>query len=189
MHWGWSAGYRFIAIEGKSGTSLNRSFELHGLGDGNYFGVRIPTTATDDNGAKVIELNADYGQILKDIVLKNGVIAHGVDDQDKKALENMRDHVFTSTSGQGNTLSVVRARPLAAVTVYPNPGNTSEGVRFSVKGKDNLSYTIIDMCGKTVKKVKGSPQMRVQLNQRGIYQVLAIDPKGVQVASGKLIIQ
>ena len=42
MHWGWTSGYRFIAFEGKGGVNLNQTFELHGLGDVNYFKVTVP---------------------------------------------------------------------------------------------------------------------------------------------------
>ncbi|MCG9880276.1 MAG: hypothetical protein MH472_06730, partial [Bacteroidia bacterium] len=37
MHWGWTAGYRFVAMEGKTGSNLNTVFEIHALGNVNYF--------------------------------------------------------------------------------------------------------------------------------------------------------
>ena len=30
MHWGWTAGYRFIAAEGVGGSTFNQIFEFHG---------------------------------------------------------------------------------------------------------------------------------------------------------------
>ena len=36
MHWGWASGYRFVALEGKTGDQLNKTFEIHALGDDNY---------------------------------------------------------------------------------------------------------------------------------------------------------
>ena len=44
MHWGWSAGYRFVAMEGNSGASLNQTYEFHALGDANYYTFTIPTS-------------------------------------------------------------------------------------------------------------------------------------------------
>ena len=68
MHWGWSSGYRFVALEGKSGTtSANQNLELHGLEDVNYFHLTITTAGTTSGSDKVIELNADYIQALKNI--------------------------------------------------------------------------------------------------------------------------
>src|SRR5690606_23624170 len=33
MHWGWASGYRFVAMEGKSGSGLSQSYEIHALGN------------------------------------------------------------------------------------------------------------------------------------------------------------
>ena len=31
MHWGWSTGYRFVAMEGMAGSSLGQAYEVHAL--------------------------------------------------------------------------------------------------------------------------------------------------------------
>ncbi len=36
MHWGWAAGYRFVAMEGKTGSALEYDYEIHALGDQLY---------------------------------------------------------------------------------------------------------------------------------------------------------
>ena len=64
MHWGWSAGYRFVAMEGKSGPNLDKLFEIHGLGNDNLIAAKINVTPKDENGEKVIELDADYTKII-----------------------------------------------------------------------------------------------------------------------------
>ena len=43
MHWGWAAGYRFVAFEGKAGSSLSQIVELHALDNSNYFIQTVPT--------------------------------------------------------------------------------------------------------------------------------------------------
>ncbi len=44
MHWGWAAGYRFAAIEGKTGTSMNQIWQIHALGDANYRTQTVTTS-------------------------------------------------------------------------------------------------------------------------------------------------
>jgi len=186
MHWGWASGYRFLAIEGKCGNSMNLNYELHGLGDGNYFSIRIPVTAADDNGAKLITLNADYSQVLKSISVKNGVIAHGEDAEDLKALQNMRDLVFTSTTGQGNVLKTNKVVPVSQLLLYPNPVRANE--KISLDQGDNLTYNIYNICGSLVQTIAtGTAAFKIM--EAGIYQIIATNNFGITVASGKLIVQ
>ena len=77
MQWGWAAGYRFVAIEGKSGANLQFEYQIHALGDELYNATTIVTHGTDHNGALMIALNADYEQSLKEINVNKNVIQHG----------------------------------------------------------------------------------------------------------------
>lgn len=186
MHWGWTAGYRFIAIEGKSGTSMDQTYELHGLGDANYFTVQIPVTAVDDNGSKIIELNADYKEILKNISLNSGVVDHGVDDNDLVALKNMRDHVFTSTSGQGNSLNVEKVEKYS-INTFPNPANKAATISLSTNYNQSLYYKVYNLNGKLIKQTEvGVKDIILELS--GIFQIQAYSEKHILLASKKQII-
>ncbi|MCH1576694.1 MAG: hypothetical protein L7S67_10510, partial [Flavobacteriales bacterium] len=56
MHWGWSAGYRFIALEGASdGATL----EIHALGDDNHTPGNMEALASVENGVLVLDIEAD----------------------------------------------------------------------------------------------------------------------------------
>ena len=79
MHWGWTSGYRFIAMEGNGGANLNQTFELHGLGDANYFKVTVPfaTAMTATNNEFVLNVDADYTRILENVNVSSGLIVHG----------------------------------------------------------------------------------------------------------------
>jgi len=186
MHWGWSAGYRFIAIEGKSGTNMNQTYELHGLGDENYFSLRIPVTATDDNGAKVVELNADYTQVLHEISLNSGVVAHGENTADLKALQNMRDSVFTNTTGQGDILSVKKALT-ATITSFPNPVKKGHSITLNTKHNAAVYYKVYDLTGKWIMETSLNAH-KVELQQAGTYQVQAFTKEHVLVANQKLVV-
>ncbi len=127
MHWGWSAGYRFLAIEGKCGSSLNYIYELHSLGDNYYYDQRIPTAGSDDNGDLLITLNADYDRFFDDLTLGTGMVDHREFPNNVKSLQNMRDRVFTSLEGNGNSLSpitgVSNISSAFNLNIYPNPSS------------------------------------------------------------------
>jgi hypothetical protein len=188
MHWGWSAGYRFIAIEGKAGASLNQQYELHGLGDNNYYTVRIPTTSTDAMGSTLIEINADYVRVLNNISVQSGVVAHGVEGEDKKALANMRDTVFTSITGQSSVLNVDKLASTITLGIYPNPINVGEAITIETYNDRTYTYQVYNINGKLVDKITEKTNS-IQLNERGIYQVVAIDAKGNIVATNKVVVQ
>src|SRR6056300_739408 len=105
MHWGWASGYRFVALEGKSGSNFAQDFQIHALGDKNYFKQSIPTSATDVNGALVVSLKADYTKAISQIGMANGLIEHSDSKEAATCLRNFQTKVFSSLSGEGNTLS------------------------------------------------------------------------------------
>ena len=98
MHWGWASGYRFAAIEGKSGASVDQTFEVHSLGDQHYYKTTVPVTGVTVDGKLIIALNADYVNALKSIDISAGVVAHGSGTVEGRMLRNFRDFVFSAGS-------------------------------------------------------------------------------------------
>lgn len=100
MHWGWSSGYRFVAIEGVAGNNFANTFEIHALGDANYKTVTLATIAESTSEGKIIHLEADYAQILMNIDVSAGLIVHGSSGKAVTLLNNMQNEVFSAkTSG------------------------------------------------------------------------------------------
>ncbi len=118
MHWGWTAGYRFVALEGHGGENLNQLVQLHGLGDDNYFTSEIDLDATAENDIISINIDADYTKALEDISVNSGVIVHGDNLQAQQCLENFRDYVFSPSS---ITSSIVKTDEINEFSVFPNP--------------------------------------------------------------------
>ena len=118
MHWGWTAGYRFVALEGHGGPNLDQLVQLHGLGDSNYFTTEIELEVTAENNVVSINLDSDYTKALEDISVNSGVIVHGENLQAKQCLENFRDFVF---SPSGTTSSIVDFNEINEFNVFPNP--------------------------------------------------------------------
>ena len=186
MHWGWSAGYRFVALEGKSGKDVNFTFEIHALGNKNYFKQSIPTNATIDNNEMTITLNADYTQSIKGIDVSSGLITHGEDDEAAYSLRNFQMNVFTSLDGKGNTLSVDNFKKPLQLNVYPNPNSGYFNIDLGHISINNASYEILDITGKLIQSGNASEQITV--NEKGIYFLTVVLESGNRI-SKKICIQ
>lgn len=187
MHWGWAAGYRFVAIEGFGGANYNQLFQLHGLGDNNYFLTEIPVTVEAENNEVVIDLDADYTRALENITVNNGLIVHGDYAEAQKCLENFRDYVFSQSS---ETTSSFDLSEVNQFDIYPNPApNGLFNIEFDAPS--NLEYEIIitDILGKQIAHidaVKGNSTYVFQLKDAGLFFINLIK-EGQPVISKKLI--
>lgn len=120
MHWGWSSGYRFVALEGKSGSNGITTYQFHGLWNDNYFEQTIAVSATANvNDEIFIHLDADYNEAVRGIDLLSGPLHHGTNEDDLTVLENFRDRVFTA--GNGPALSFEQTELSFALSIHPNP--------------------------------------------------------------------
>ncbi|MBO6515101.1 MAG: T9SS type A sorting domain-containing protein [Bacteroidia bacterium] len=179
MHWGWASGYRFVAIEGKSGSSLNRVFEIHALGNDNYFDISIPTSGTDDNGDLLVVLNADYANALAKIDLSSGLIVHGEEDQAVTLLRNFQRDVFKSSEGNKNTVGLTRNPELQVTKLFPNPTSGVFTVSVSNMSK-GISLFITDLTGRAVhlESINLESNTYAVLN-KGVYVVTIRDSEGI----------
>lgn len=145
MHWGWAAGYRFVALEGNGGASLNQLVQLHGLGDSNYFTTEVELDVTADNNVVTINIDADYTKALEDISVNSGVIVHGDNLQARQCLENFRDFVFSASSG---TSAIIDYSEVNEFDVFPNPVTQGFSIlKLDLKESGNkydLSITSVD---------------------------------------------
>lgn len=168
MHWGWAAGYRFIAFEGKSGASLTQTFEFHGLGDGNYKKITIPTSGTLNGTDLNIDLNADYERALENIDLSSGSnIVHGETGKAAAILTNFATYVFTSS--EGNSSIGLEESTALKISLYPNPSTGKLYLSGDLNGK---SLVIVDSYGKVVRsRDLSATNETVSLSGAGFYLV------------------
>ena len=192
MHWGWTAGYRFVAMEGKGGSSLNTTFELHALGNKYYFPIQIPVTGKDVGGELHIDLKADYTKSIENIDVSGGILIHGEDGPTIKLLQNFRDFVFKSSTGSGNILASVNS-PVSpnALSIYPNP-STSGNITIDVTD-NSIEYTSVlvsDITGKEIVNttINSNSTNQIQLLEKGIYLVSLMNNER-RLVTKKLIIQ
>lgn len=148
MHWGWTAGYRFAAIEGDAGANLAQRFEIHALGNANYKTQTISTIAEKvAPDTKIIHLVADYAQSVKNVNLSIGPIVHGSTGSAVTVLNNFKNIVFTAKTSS----AVIDPAFSGAFSVSPNPAeNVVPQVSFSLPEGNGYELTITDLTGKII---------------------------------------
>ncbi len=146
MHWGWASGYRFVAMEGTAGNISSNAFEIHGLGNNNYFTQTVMVAGENTGNEVHIYLDADYTEALRDINVAAGPIDHGVDATDLQLLQNFRDHVFKP----GSSATSVKNQPEISrfAQVYPNPVSDKLAIDLLVPHKHARTAQVIDFLGK-----------------------------------------
>ncbi len=185
MHWGWTAGYRFVAYEGFGGSGFSQNFQLHGLGNENYFEVDADVDVIDESGVLVMNLNADYTRGVEDIDLNSGTISHGSTGEAKQTLQNWRDFVF------GNyTLGLEKESLSVSWSVYPNP---STGL-VTLKLEANATAAIVqvsNVLGEIVQTINLADALtqEVELNQTGIFMFTILDQSGIAIETKRVVIK
>ncbi|HSF89339.1 MAG TPA: MbnP family protein [Saprospiraceae bacterium] len=189
MHWGWTAGYRFLALEGFGGPQYNQLIQLHGLGDQNYIKARVNLNATVVNNEVTINLDADYTRGLENISVNGGVIEHSESGAAQQALENFRNLVFSPTEVNTGTFN---STILHQISLYPNP--TADGRAYAtVTNLDGAVYEmeVTDILGRqisNVNRINPNTPTDIILPEAGIYFV-RLTQEGRPVAVTKLISQ
>ena len=187
MHWGWSAGYRFVAMEGKSGSSLNQTYEFHALGDANYHTFTIQTAGTMNGSDITIGINADYEGALHNIDLSGGNnIIHGEVGKAADLLVNFSYNVFTSSDGN-NSIGLDEGDENEDVfEFYPNP--SSSKVRISGL-QENNTVVVFDALGSIViqKEFTNNEDHSINLSKSGVYFITILN-QGEAVKSEKIVI-
>ena len=175
MHWGWSAGYRFIAAEGMGSSSLNQGFELHGLGDVNYAMQTISTSGVAvGTDTLEIKLVANYDALTQGIAVGQGVISHGESGSARQSLVNMNNHVFSSSEGNA-ALSDKELEPLD-FAIYPNPANGSFWIRATLGSK----IEVINVLGQIIEtRTAKNSNERFVMETTGVYIVILRQGKSI----------
>ena len=183
MHWGWAAGYRFVAFEGNSGNNLSQMWQFHGLGNNNYFeidSVMVPTEMV--NGTETIVVEANYMEALHNQQLDQGLISHSESGPALEVLQNFKSRVF----GEQTYLGIEEKEEEIAINAYPNPSIDGS---FNLDLNDKIgSFKVVDLSGKVLvdKKNEGVEKTSFKLKEKGSY-VLMITTKAGNIITEKLM--
>ena len=148
MHWGWQAGYRFVAMEGKAGNNFTQSWEIHALDDALYYETTITTTGFNVGSDIVIALDGDYAKALYNIDVSTGPIVHGSFGDANRIMQNFRDHVFTPALTVG-----VEDEIQMDWQVGPNPVIGSSNIRVNGTFPEGAMLQLVDISGRVLESV------------------------------------
>jgi len=195
MHWGWASGYRFVAMEGKVGSELFQGYEVHSLGDMNYFQITVNATGTAQNGELDLTIYGNYAEALRGVDISSGFAVHGEDDESLDLLINFRDYVFSANvpdtliGDTTGTTGITEIYSAANVVVAPNPVvDGSANIWFQEGSVSSFEARLFDVTGKQVSITTNSFQDHLQIIglQKGFYILQLQDRASNLVISRKV---
>lgn len=186
MHWGWTSGYRFVAMEGNAGSSMSTLFEIHALGDANYFEVSIPlTNLLIENGVLTVNIDADYAQGIKDIDVSTGIISHGDNNEALSLLQNFQTNVFKQTVVDTTISGISVLNAIEKINVYPNP--SAGVVHFS--NTDIVKIEVYNILGKLIATHdfdQAANQFKIE--EKGLF-ILKLHSSNQDISSAKVLVK
>jgi hypothetical protein len=186
MHWGWSSGYRFVAMEGGAGANTSFNYEVHALGNKNYNQVMVMTDAIDNAGDIEIVVYADSARALNNVDVSTGLILHATNGDAVRFLDDFSDNVFFPASALG----VNDASFEGSFDLYPNPTSTNSQVSFLVTEGETYNVSVYGMDGKLIQteqlKSFSGTYMLPELAS-GAYSV-ALEQNGSKVVTRKWVV-
>ena len=187
MHWGWASGYRFAALEGKSGANLSQFYEIHTVEDENYFTTSVTTSGEAISNGLRIDLDADYEMAMKNIDVSSGPTNHGAGGISKTAVENFRDFVFSPASSV-TALDPTTSQP--GFSMFPNPTASNAEIRVEAALARDTEMIVYDYTGRIIHEAKpaGNGSLTLEMDTPGYYLVV-MKVKGQQTMAKRLIVQ
>lgn len=188
MHWGWTSGYRFAALEGKTGPGLVLTYQIHSLGDGNYHQVVLPTSSLVEGNHRQITIEANYLGLLKDLNVSGGLISHSETGESALMLENFSTEVFSQLMFTDVDDQIDQMKNLI---IAPNPASINQATLYLNQDfAHSVHLQITDLSGRLILEQTieaHQSQVHLDLNQAGIYFVNLIDGNK-RIETRKLII-
>ncbi|MBK8698755.1 MAG: hypothetical protein IPN29_04150 [Saprospiraceae bacterium] len=182
MQWGWAAGYRFVAIEGKSGANLQFEYQIHALGDELYNPTTIVTHGTNHNGVLMVAIDADYEKSLKGINMNKNVIQHGSAKEAVSLMSNYNQNVFKATEG----ISASHEIEVGSLKIYPNPVIDGK-VTIALTEDQILNSNIIirDAVGRIALQIsKPTTLNEISVERSGFYSIELIQAGNITYRAG-----
>ncbi|MFT4526352.1 MAG: hypothetical protein ACI85F_002524 [Bacteroidia bacterium] len=151
MHWGWSAGYKFVVLEGYVDDSGNGTpsdiFQFHCLDDANYqAGIDVPTYTTSSNDTLYIKITVDHKGWIEQVDVPDAGVLHGSFPETNQVMDNSSGSpVFRAYSAVGIEEDQKHSY---AVVDYLKP--YAPTIRYSFDGIRKVDVRIMDMNGKVI---------------------------------------
>lgn len=178
MFWGWSSGYMHMIIggrfDGNNDGTPETIFELHNLGDANYFNKEIIMPATiHPNNTQILTVNWNVNEWMNGIVPSVVEVSHSAAGVNATIMYNVVDSdVFTSP--QNASIGVID--PQSLIISY-HAGNVHVGLPDS----DVYEFALYSADGKLIQSNRGiSETIVLDSAPAGSYILKLINSKGEQ---------
>ena len=148
MHWGWSGGYRFIALEGESVSNGAVGHEVHALGDDNHYSGETEVLSSIENGMLILDVEADVLGFYSQLSVEQGLINHGESGEAVLVCNNLADDVFRLP---GAASLSPRLSGTFDFVVLPQEGGAE--LRFDAPLIDNAEVLLLDILGRPLQSV------------------------------------
>lgn len=167
MHWGWAAGYRFVALEGmidkNQDNVLETVFQYHPVDDSYYSDTITFNGIVESDDDITIFINANYNKLIENIGADQGGVYHGVHYENRLLINNMvNNQVFTTP----NNLHVNHISSLD--NIFPNPFSDLIHVNLNQNSKINI-YNSIGSLELSYELHKGNHYINTEGLKKGIY--------------------
>jgi hypothetical protein len=183
MHWGWSAGYAFVAMEGYSGPGFSNVYEIHTFNDPNYFQTTVNTAGTMSGQELIIDVNADYEMALKNIDVSTGLISHAGSGISTTLVQNFRDFVFSPAIATG-----VEAPSTVTFSIFPNPSAGHTRLILDAAVGDETRLVVYDYTGRMLQVISPVGGIAdLDISGSGCYMI-ALQQDGHTVATKRLVV-
>lgn len=170
MHWGWAAGYRFIAAEGMVDKNqdgvLEAVIQYHAVSDDYYTPVSISEASIETESTITIYLDVNYDKMFENMNTSNAGVFHGAYPQNQSLIDNIADNnVFTVTEN----LSIEEEINHIG-TIYPNPFKDVLTLELEQSSKVHL-YNTLGALIDIYELSSGQHQIETSQLSRGMYIV------------------
>lgn len=108
MHWGWAAGYRFIALEGLVDNNNDgvpeQDFQFHSLGDDLLFTALLDLSGIPNIDTEPFIIDLDYTKLFQAIQMTGNLFHHGSSALNRSLLLNAAKNDFMSPGIVSSTI-------------------------------------------------------------------------------------
>lgn len=158
MHWGWTAGYTFMALEGKLDTDSDGTpetiWQFHSIDDMLYKSIELGGGATSDGDTLRLHFDLDYARLFNGIPLEIDLINHGSLAPNQHLMANADTASFFTMPA---VLGVAQPRRSAlSMTLAPNPADGQTILRFAEPPKGPVELTLVNSLGQVLRRLQFS---------------------------------
>lgn len=159
MHWGWAAGYTFLAVEGEVDYNNDGTpevvYQFHNLGDMLYKTIELSGTAIAADGKLRLHFDLDYTKLFNNITMQIDFINHGSNIHNQQMMANADTTSFFTLASLSAAPDVLKNS--LSVSAAPNPAAAETLIRYDLPTTASLDLALTNSLGQQVRFLRGLP--------------------------------